>query len=207
MAPSRSSDGDGERQPLLRDQRPGQDERADDREIIKFSEDDPDNPRNWPKMRKYVNTAVVALMSILSPLASSMFTPGIEDIAKGLNTTPETVIGCTTGFVVTLGIGPLFLAPMSEIFGRRKLYLICFTIFTLLQIPTALSPNIETLIAMRTISGFFGAVGVANGGGTISDMFDPSERATIFGIYLTGPLLGLCGHSIPTALRLKLTDH
>ena len=62
--------------------------------------------------------------------------------------------------------------------------------FTLLQIPTALAPNIATLIAMRTISGFFGSVGIANGGGTISDMFVPEERAGIFGWYLLGPLLG-----------------
>jgi len=70
------------------------------------------------------------------------------------------------------------------------LYIVCFTIFTILQIPTALAPNIETLIAVRTLSGFFGSVGIANGGGTISDMFLPEERAGIFGWYLLGPLLG-----------------
>lgn len=31
---------------------------------------------------------------------------------------------------------------------------------------------------------------IANGGGTISDMFEPSQRAGIFGWYLLGPLLG-----------------
>lgn len=33
-------------------------------------------------------------------------------------------------------------------------------------------------------------VGIANGGGTISDMYEPGERAGIFGWYLLGPLLG-----------------
>jgi MFS family permease len=33
-------------------------------------------------------------------------------------------------------------------------------------------------------------VSIANGGGTISDMYEPSERAGIFGWYLLGPLLG-----------------
>jgi MFS family permease len=98
-----------------------------------------------------------------------------------LDTDTSTVIGATTGFVVFLGIGPLILAPLSETFGRRKLYLICFTLFSLLQIPTALSPNIETLLALRTVSGFFGSIGIANGGGTISDMFEPGERAGVFG--------------------------
>lgn len=130
------------------------------------------------------------LDTVLSPLASSMFTPGMKQIAEGLNTTWDNVIGATTGFVVMLGIGPLVLAPLSENFGRRKLYLSCFTVFTLLQIPTAFSPNIAVMIALRTISGFFGSVGIANGGGTISDMFVPEERAGVFGWYLLGPLLG-----------------
>ena len=86
-----------------------------------------------------------------------MFTPGIADIAECLDTTGETVVGATTGFVVFLGLGPLVLAPLSETFGRRMLYLSCFSIFAILQIPTALSPNVESLIAVRTLSGFFGS--------------------------------------------------
>lgn len=70
------------------------------------------------------------------------------------------------------------------------MYLSCFSIFALLQIPSALAPNIGTLIAMRTLAGFFGSVGIANGGGSLSDMFDPSQRASVFGWYLLGPLLG-----------------
>jgi multidrug resistance protein len=89
-----------------------------------------------------------------------------------------------------LGVGPLILAPLSETFGRRVLYLSCFTAFSLLQIPSALTPNIETLIFVRTLAGFFGSVSIANGGGTISDMCGPGERASIFGWYLLGPLLG-----------------
>ena len=119
-----------------------------------------------------------------------MFTPGINQIADDLNSTPNAVIGATTGFVVFLGVGPLILAPLSETYGRRKLYLVCFTTFAVLQIPTALSPNVATLITVRTFSGFFGSVGIANGGGTISDMFEPHERAGVFGWYLLGPLLG-----------------
>ncbi|KAI4174698.1 MAG: hypothetical protein LQ346_008194 [Caloplaca aetnensis] len=160
------------------------------RKIIDFTDWDDEDPRNWSRARKLTNVAIIALMAVLSPLASSMFTPGIAQISADLHTTDNVVVGATTGFVVFLGIGPLILAPLSETFGRRKLYLVCFSIFAVLQIPTALSPNVETLIALRSISGFFGSVGIANGGGTISDMFHPTQRAGIFGWYLLGPLLG-----------------
>lgn len=137
------------------------------------------------------NVAIVALMAILSPLASSMFTPGISQIAEDLDTSEQSVIATTTGFVICLGLGPLILAPLSETFGRRPLYICCFAIFSLLQAASALSPNIAALIALRTIAGLFGSVGIANGGGTINDMYLPSQRAGVYGWYLLGPLLGI----------------
>jgi len=203
---NRPTQNGGEREPLLRRD---DGEANDTRELLRFTDEDSENPRNWSQRTKMLNVTVIAAMSILSPLASSMFTPGIQQIADDLQTSSSVVIGCTTGFVIMLGLGPLFLAPLSETFGRRRLYLVCFTFFALLQIPSALAPNIETLIAMRTLSGFFGSVGIANGGGTISDMFVPSSRARVFGWYLLGPLLGPTlvsihfSHSIPM-LPLRL---
>jgi MFS family permease len=156
-----------------------------------------------------LNGTSTYISTVLSPLASSMFAPGIQQMAESFKTTESAVIACQTGYVAMLGIGPLILAPLSETFGRKILYLGCFGAFTVLQIPAALSPNVATLITARTITGFFGSmsslqtkcrnlgdsndrtgVGIANGGGTISDMYDPSERAGIFGWYLLGPLLG-----------------
>lgn len=86
-----------------------------------------------------------------------MFTPGIDKIADSLKVDQNSVIACQTGFVIMLGFGPLLWAPLSETFGRKPIYLISFTIFTLLQIPTALAPNLALLVTLRTIAGFFGS--------------------------------------------------
>lgn len=158
---------------------------------VQFPEGDNGDPRAWKERRKMTNVAIVALMAILSPLASSMFTPGISQIAEDLDASEQSVIATTTGFVICLGIGPLVLAPLSETFGRRLLYICCFAVFSLLQAASALSPNIAALITLRTIAGFFGSVGIANGGGTINDMYLPSQRAGVYGWYLLGPLLGI----------------
>lgn len=162
MPPLRN-EADAERQPLLRSDVEGSyrdDETAVEQtqtKSIDFSPDDPENPKAWSERQKLTNVGIIALMAILSPLASSMFTPGIQQIAEDLNADVQQVIATTTGFVIMLGFGPLILAPFSETFGRRKVYIWCFTVFTLLQIPTALSPNVESLIAMRTIAGMFGS--------------------------------------------------
>lgn len=95
---------------------------------------------------------------VLSPLASSMFAPGIGEIAESLHAARNGVVVCQAGFVVMLGIGPLVLAPLSETFGRKRLYLVCFTIFTLLQIPSALAKSLPLLIILRIMAGFFGSM-------------------------------------------------
>lgn len=87
--------GSGEREPLLRrDSQLDSLEGGDSRELVQFDEHDEGNPKEWKYSEKLTNMGVIAVMAILSPLASSMFTPGIDQIADGLNTTPAQVIGC-----------------------------------------------------------------------------------------------------------------
>lgn len=166
------------------------DDNDDETEMISFEKDDPDNPKNWSLTWKYVNVFLVFFIGFICPMASSMIAPSMNMIAETFNTSSNTTIGAQSGFVCMLGIGPLFFAPMSETFGRRPIFLTNLTLFALLQIPTALAPSIEWFIVLRTLCGLFGSVGVANGGGTISDMFETRERATVLGFYLLGPLLG-----------------
>jgi len=163
-------------------------------EIVDFDKDDNENPRNWTLRRKYIQVLLVTTIGLILPMASSIFAPAISDIASEYKTNDQLVTGGQSGFVCMLGIGPLFFAPMSETFGRRIIYISNLTLFTLLQVPTALAPNVESFIVLRALSGFFGSVGVANGGGTISDMFETHERATVLGFYLLGPLLGTSLH-------------
>ena len=97
MTSSEGNQSDGEREPLLQHRESQLDagEGGDSRELVQFEEDDEGNPRAWKYREKLANMGIIAMMAILSPLASSMFTPGIDQIADGLDTTPETVIGCT----------------------------------------------------------------------------------------------------------------
>ena len=48
-----------------------------------------------------------------------MMAPALPDIAEHLEITNPTLISLTLSiFLITFAIGPLFLAPLSEIYGR-----------------------------------------------------------------------------------------
>lgn len=176
---------DEERAPLLRNSH------GDDQpRLVTFDDKDSEDPKQWPLRWKYLQVALVCLLALICPLASSIMAPAISDIQSSFGTTQQMVLGSQATFVCGLGLFPLFWAPMSETFGRRPLFLINLSLFTLMQIPTALAPDIGSFIACRTLGGLFGSVTVANGGGSVSDMFNADERANVFGIFLLGPLLG-----------------
>lgn len=56
------------------------------------SQDDPANPQNFAESRKWVLLGLISLITIVSPLASSMFAPAVQDAAKELNVTNTTLL-------------------------------------------------------------------------------------------------------------------
>lgn len=181
------SDHDTEQTPLLQN---GSHSSVKSTKVEFDKNGDESNPREWPLRDKALQVAQIFFLALICPMASSMFAPAIEEIAETFDCSKQLVLLGQTLFMVGLGTAPLFLAPMSETFGRRPLFVTCLAIFTLVQIPTALSQNAAMFGVFRFLSGLVGSVGVANGGGSIFDMFETHERAIVLGIYLTGPLLG-----------------
>lgn len=81
--------------------------------------DDPANPKKWSFKRRWLATGLVSLIAFMTPIASSMIAPAETDIDKDLNvsSTIESELIFSI-FVLGFVIGPLFIAPLSEIYGR-----------------------------------------------------------------------------------------
>lgn len=79
--------------------------------------------------------------------------------------------------------GPMILAPLSEYFGRRNVYLVSWFIFTCFQIPLALAQNTATVMICRFIQGFAGSAPLSNTGGVVHDLFGIDECGMAVGIY------------------------
>lgn len=178
-----------ERRPLLANRIVRESQRRASTHKVDFQDDDPEHPRNWSLRAKYLQVLQIWMIAFLLPAASSMPTPAAEAMQKSFQCSRQLVLAGQAAFVCMLGVGPLFHAPMSETFGRRKIFLTNLIAFTIIQIPTALVSDAVPYICLRILSGFCGSVGVANGGGSISDMFAKPDRAKILGFYFTAPLL------------------
>jgi MFS family permease len=87
-------------------------------------------------------------------------------------------------------MGPLVVAPLSEMFGRVPIYNLCNLGFVLFTMACALAPGMGSLIAFRFLAGCFGIAPITNGGGTIADLMIPEKRGSAMSIWAIGPLLG-----------------
>jgi MFS family permease len=54
-----------------------------------------------------------------------------------------TILGISL-FLLGLGLGPLVVGPISEIYGRRAVYSVSFSLFFVVMFPIAFAPNIST---------------------------------------------------------------
>jgi hypothetical protein len=65
---------------------------------------------------------------------------------------------------------------MSEVLGRRKLFIGTYILFTIFNGGVIASQNIWTLIILRFLAGTAGSSPLTNAGGTVSDVFDAGQR-------------------------------
>ena len=79
----------------------------------------------------------------------------------------------------------MVLAPLSEFpaIGRNLVYLVTLVLFTLFQIPTALSTDIAMLLVFRFATGVLGSPALATGGASISDLYSQQQKALAIGIW------------------------
>ncbi|KAI2630174.1 bicyclomycin resistance protein [Hypomontagnella submonticulosa] len=153
--------------------------------------DDPENPYNWPTWRKVLNCGLISAMTFISPLASSIFAPGVPQvIAEFHSTSLEIASFVVSVYVLGFAAGPMLFAPLSEIYGRAILYHIGNLGFVAFSVGCALAPTLNALIVFRFFAGVFGSVPITNGGGTIADMIAQEKRGGAMAVFSIGPLLG-----------------
>ena len=94
------------------------------------SQDDPDMPLNFPNSRKWLLVALLSAITLVTPFASSILSPGIASLSLEFGVTDDIVASLTVSiYLLGYVVGPLFLAPLSEIYGRLPVYHITNWIF------------------------------------------------------------------------------
>lgn len=126
--------------------------------LVQFSENDPENPLNWPRIRKWTVTLLVSGAVFLMPLSSAIVAPELATIEHDLNmhnATEATLV--LSAFVLTYCLAPLLLGPLSELFGRVVVLHFGNAFYLIFNLVCGFARNKGELVSFRLLSGIGGS--------------------------------------------------
>ncbi|KEY69590.1 hypothetical protein S7711_06219 [Stachybotrys chartarum IBT 7711] len=159
-------------------------------------DDDPNNAQNWSNAKKALNMSIITFLGFLPPLESSVIVPSVPLLRDDFHETRRPVTSLVVSiFVLGFAFGPILLAPLSELYGRR-LILNISNIFTFaFSIASATAPNMASFIVFRFIAGSFGSGPMNIAGGSIADQISVERRGFAMSIFFVGIFVGpVIGH-------------
>ncbi len=126
-------------------------------------------------------------------MGSSIFSPGVGQVAAEYNVSQEVGTLGTSFFVLGYAFGPLMWAPASELYGRRLPIVIAVFGFSIFSVAVAVGKDLQTILICRFFCGLFGSCPLAVVAAVFADMFSNKFRGlaiTVFSATIfMGPLL------------------
>ena len=136
-----------------------------------------------------------------------MISPALTSISEDFHITNTVEAQLTLSiFVLAYAVGPLFLGPLSEVYGRVIVLQLSNLFYLAWNLGCGFAQNKAQLMVFRFFSGLGGSAPLAIGGvclappfscshtdfsqGVLSDCFLPEQRGRAISIYSLAPLLG-----------------
>ncbi|KAK8006844.1 yippee family protein [Apiospora arundinis] len=157
-----------------------------------YGPDDPENPQNWPVGLKHLIALQLCLLNFAVYIASSIYVPGEASIIAEFGISEiVTTLGLSL-FTLGYGFGPMLWSPLSEMpkIGRSGIFFWTLFAFILLQLPVGFAPNVAVFLVFRWLTGFCGSPCLSTGGGTITDIYEPTAVPFLLCIWASA---GICG--------------
>jgi EmrB/QacA subfamily drug resistance transporter len=144
---------------------------------------------------RWVVLAVVLVAEIMDLLDSTVITIAAPTVRAELGGGTSTMQWWAAGYTLAFGVFMIVGGRLGDIFGRRRVFIVGITGFTLASAACALAPSPDVLIGTRVLQGAFGALLIPQGLGVIKNVFPPKEMGGAFAAF--GPVMGLAAIAGP----------
>lgn len=168
----------------------GDEEEKDPNLITWNGDDDPENPQNFPKWRKWLITLCFSLTTLVVTFSSSVFSTAFQPTAMEFGVSEVTMTLGLSLFVIGFAVGPIIWGPASELYGRKPPLFVGFFLFAVFQVPVAVAVNLETIFLCRFFGGVFASAPLAIVGGALGDLWDPVERGVAICLFAGATFVG-----------------
>ncbi|EON98362.1 putative vitamin b6 transporter bsu1 protein [Phaeoacremonium minimum UCRPA7] len=135
------------------------------------------HPMHWSPLKKWAIVSIYCLLQVFVTLSSTTYVSAEFLITERFGGATQVVALGQSMFIVGNAVGPAFLGPLSDIGGRKWVYVVSILLFAILNIGTALAMNLPMLIIFQFLCGAAGSTALSNVAGTIADLFGNSDGA------------------------------
>ena len=128
-------------------------------------------------MNKAWFMAVLALTVFATISAILIIPPLLVEIATDLDISVAVAGQLATATFAAWAVTGVSAGPLSDSFGRRPVAIVCLAALSISMLACAIAPNLETLLALRVLTGLGGGVIPPNIVGSVADVISPARRA------------------------------
>jgi len=138
---------------------------------------------------------VVILASIgsLGPFAIDTYLPALPGMVGGLGASPGMIQWTIAAYLIGLAFFPILIAPLSDAVGRKPTLYWALGAFIVISVLCALSPDVETLIALRLLQAAAGGTVMTVARAVLADLYrgDALSRAVsyVMLVFTTAPII------------------
>ncbi|KAG0705320.1 vacuolar DHA amino acid exporter [Suillus ampliporus] len=149
-----------------------------------------DDPRKWGNARKTAILMIVSAGSMIAGLAVSIQNPANAQIQSDLRASTSEISWTLSVFILVQGVPGLMWSAISEIKGRKFVYVSSVALFVVASAIVAVSKSIGLVIGMRGLQAAGSSALMSIAAATLADIYEPHERGIKMGVYYSAPLLG-----------------
>lgn len=163
------------------------------------------NPMEWSKKRKWTMVVVVSLFCFVPSLSSTILAPALPQVKRVLQVSSSIELQAIFSiFSLGYAVGPLLLAPLSDVHGRVRVLQLSNVVFLATNASCIAASTGTVMIVLRLLAGVGASAPLALGGGMIGETFYPEERGAAVAVYALAPI---AGPTLGPILGAFLTEH
>lgn len=181
--PNDSTNGDKEK---------GHVQEEDDLVVKWDGKDDRESTMNFNFYFRLYLVLLSGILTLCTAFCSSVPSAILPAMVMEYESTNEVGKASVFLFVGSFSFAPLVWAPLSEMFGRRIIFIISYLGFVCFNVGCMLAPNMASMIVFRILAGGFGSSSLTNAPAVIASLFSLKYLVVGIVIFSIAPTAGPC---------------
>jgi DHA2 family multidrug resistance protein len=145
-------------------------------------------------VRKWMITLTVMLITVMQILDTSVTNVALPHMQGALSAGVEEMAWVLTSYIAANAIVIPATGWLTSVLGRKRLFLICTTLFTTSSFLSGLAPNLEFLVFMRALQGLGGGPVIPMAQALMWEIFPLRQRGMAMAVWgigiMMGPIMG-----------------